>query len=184
LNIVEQHVHNIDIMLWAMGGPPEKAIGLGGRQTRKEKGNIWDHFGVQFDFPKGVRVASYCAHFDKISGRVSETLQGTKGKSNCCTRIDGPAAWSFSGKEINPYVQEHTDLAAAIRGTAPYVNEGRQVAESALTAVMGRMAAYGCRELTWKWVTETSKLDLAPPKYEFGPFTPHPIPMPGQGELI
>lgn len=183
-HIVEQHVHNIDIMLWALGRPPERAIGFGGCQARPEKGNIWDHFAVEFEFAGGVRVASYCAQFDKINGRVGESLTGTKGKASCGWSISGKKPWKFEGEALNPYVQEHMDLVAAIRGAGPYINEGRQVADSSMTAVLGRMAAYTGREVSWKWATETSKLDLAPPKLEFGPFTPHPTPVPGRTELL
>jgi predicted dehydrogenase len=183
-HIVEQHIHNIDIMHWVMGGPPLKCIGIGGRQTRQEKGNIWDHFSIEFEYPNNVRFASYCAHFDKIKGRVSEHVVGTKGKSDCAGKLQGEKTWAYSGENINPYVKEHMDLIAAMTGKAPYVNETRQVAESCLTAVMGRTAAYAGREVTWQWITEESKLDLMPPKLEFTSFQPHGIPAPGQTPLV
>ncbi len=183
-HIVEQHVHNIDVLIWVLGRTPERAIGIGGRQARTEKGNIWDHFAVEFEFSGGVRVASYCSQFEKTSGRISEMIVGTKGRSNGCSNIGGEKPWKFEGKETNPYVQEHADLVAAILCEAPYVNEGRQVADSTLAAVIGRMAAYTGREVSWKWATEASKLDLAPPKLEFGPFQPHGIAVPGQMELV
>ncbi len=183
-HIVEQHVHNIDVINWVMGTPPLKCMGVGGRQARQEKGNIWDHFAIEFEYPNDVRVASYCAHFDGIKGRVTEQAEGTRGKSNCSTRIWGEKAWQFQGENPSPYVLEHVDLVAAITGKAPYVNEGRQVAESTLCAVMGRMAAYSGREVTWKWITEESKLDLMPPALEFTSFQPHPVAVPGQTQLI
>ena len=182
-HIVEQHVHNLDVLVWAIGAVPVKCIGIGGRQSRPEKGNIWDHFGIEFEFPNNVRVASYCAHFDNINGRVSEAIEGTKGKSNCGGNIDGETKWNFQGDNPNPYVQEHTDLIAAIRG-GQYINEGKQVADSSFVAVLGRMAAYTGREIKWDWATKVSKLDLMPPKLEFGPFEPHPVAMPGKTELI
>jgi predicted dehydrogenase len=182
-HIVEQHIHNIDVMHWVLGVPPVRCIGIGGRQARQEKGNIWDHFSVEFEFPNNVRVASYCAHFDKIKGRVAEQVEGTRGKSTCAGKIWGEKEWTYQGDNPNAYVQEHVDLIAAITGKAPYVNEGKQVADSTLMAVMGRTAAYTGQEVTWKWITEESKLDLAPPKLEFVSFQPHPVAIPGQTQM-
>ncbi|MGB2614641.1 MAG: Gfo/Idh/MocA family oxidoreductase [Phycisphaerae bacterium] len=183
-HIVEQHVHNIDIMNWAFGAVPEKCLGLGGRQVRQEPGNIWDHFAVEFEYAGGVRVASYCAHLDKAAHRVSERVVGTKGTSDCAGRIWGENAWQYQGGDVDPYVQEHADLLAAVRSGAP-VNEGRQVADSTMTAVLGRMSAYTGRELSWKWATEASQLKLGPADWSaFGPFEPPPVPMPGQTPLL
>ena len=184
-HIVEQHVHNIDVMCWVMKGPPEKCIALGGRQQRTapEFGHIYDHFAVEFEYPGGVRWASYCRQNDKTSGRVSEYAAGTKGKSNCAGDIWGEKPYTFEGSNPNPYVQEHTDLIESIRNGRP-LNEGKAVAESTLAAVMGRMSAYTGREVSWKWVLNSSKLDLAPPKYEFGPLPVPEVAVPGVTPLI
>ena len=32
-HIVEQHVHNLDVAYWALGPPPDQAVGMGGRQV-------------------------------------------------------------------------------------------------------------------------------------------------------
>jgi hypothetical protein len=87
------------------------------------------------------------------------------------------------GEWVNPYVQEHRDLIASIRAGQP-LNEGRRVAESNLTAIMGRMSAYTGRELSWDWVMNSSQLDLSPPAYAFGDLDVRPIPVPGETELV
>jgi len=183
-HIVEQHVHNLDIMLWAFKGPPEKCVAVGGRQTREEPGNVWDHFAVEYEFPGGVRCASYCSHWPKGAGRVSERVVGEKGTSNCAGNISGDKGWGYKGEDPNHYVVEHEDFIKSILGTGPHYNEGKQVTESTMAAVMGRMAAYTGREISWKWVTQTSKLKLGPEKYEFGPYQPEPVAIPGKTELI
>jgi len=184
-HIVEQHVHNLDVLNWAIGATPIKCIGLGGRAARTRPGNIFDHFGIEFEYPGGIRVASYCTQFaGNAANRVSEAIEGTKGRSNPSGNIESDTKWNYSGPNPNPYVQEHTDLIAAIRGQAPYLNEGKQVADSSFTAVLGRMAAYTGRELNWNWAVNQSKLSLLPPKMEFGPFEPHPVAVPGKTELI
>jgi predicted dehydrogenase len=184
-HIVEQHVHNIDIMLWALGSPPEMCVAVGGRQARSEPGNIWDHFAVEYEFPGGVRCASYCSHWPKSAGRVSERVVGEKGSSNCNGDISGETKWNYQGQEPNPYIQEHVAFLASIKGDGPHYNETKQVAESTMTAVMGRMAAYTGREFSWKWATQSSKLKLGPENmHSFGPFEPPPVAVPGKTELV
>ncbi len=183
-HIVEQHVHNIDIMHWAMQGPPQFIMGMGGREIR-EGGNIWDHFAVEFEYPNGVRVQSMCRHHPRCTDRVSEHLVGTKGVAY----IDSSTGWIKGENSYeppaspNPYVQEHADWIAAIRAGKP-VNEGMQVAESTMAAIAGRMSAYTGRAMKWDWATKQSKLDLNPPKYEFGDLPVRPVPVPGQTPLI
>jgi predicted dehydrogenase len=184
-HIVEQHVHNIDVINWAFGTLPVKAMGMGGRQgrTAPEYGNIFDHFAVEFEYPDGVRVTSMCRQTQGAAERVEERLVGTKGTAFGYGEIKGPAPWKFEGDEVNPYVQEHADLIAAIRAGRP-INEGRQVAESTLCAIMGRMSAYTGRALSWDWVLNSSELDLSPGEYKFGPNPVDPVAVPGFTPLI
>jgi predicted dehydrogenase len=188
-HIVEQHVHNIDVANWAFASLPKNVAGMGGRQARvaPEFGNIYDHFAVEFEYENGVRVASYCRQTKGAAERVEERIVGTKGValsngSQGQREIRGEKPWKFDGKEQNPYVLEHVDLIASIRSGKP-LNEGRQVAESTLCAIMGRMSAYTGRAMSWEWAMNSSKLDLSPAKYEFGPNPVHPVAIPGTTEL-
>ena len=186
-HIVEQHLHNIDIINWAMQSPPVKAVGMGGRQVRTDPqyGDVYDHFSVEYEYPNGARVLSMCRQIEGTSARVSERLVGTKGIANPNGTIEGKKPFKYEPPEeaVNPYVQEHVDLIAGIRNGKP-LNEGRHVAESTLTAIMGRMSAYTGRELSWSWVMNASKLDLTPPAYEMGDLPVGPIPTPGQTPLV
>jgi len=186
-HIVEQHVHNLDIMVWAMGGPPESAVGIGGRQVRPEPGNIFDHHAVEYTFPGGVKCASYCSHWPKSAGRVSERVIGEKGTSNCdgqISAVSGERIWEFKGTETNHYVQEHIDCLNSITGKDKHWNEAQQVADSCMTAVLGRMCTYTGREIKWDWATKVSKLRLGPEKLEFGPYKADDVAMPGKTDLI
>jgi myo-inositol 2-dehydrogenase / D-chiro-inositol 1-dehydrogenase len=183
-HIVEQHVHNIDVMNWALGSHPVSAMGMGGRQVRRS-GNIWDNFAIEFEFPGGVRTLSMCRQIPGCSDRVAERIVGTKGVVHLnegAGRIEGPNTFQ-SRRSHNPYVQEHADLIRSIReGTA--LNEGLQVAESSLTAIIGRMSAYTGKVVDWDWAIKESKLDMRPTKLEFGPLPVSPIPVQGQTPLI
>jgi len=184
-HIVEQHVHNIDVVNWAFRALPRNVVGMGGRQVRvaPDYGNIFDHFAIEFEYPEGVRVASYCRQTKGSAERVEERLVGTKGVAFGYGEIRGEKPWKFEGEEPNPYVQEHADNIAAIRAGKP-LNEGRQVAESTMCAIVGRMSAYTGRAISWDWAMNSSKLDLSPAKYEFGPVPVDPVAVPGTTPLI
>ena len=163
-HIVEQHVHNIDVINWAFDAMPENVHGLGGRQFRTgpEHGNIFDHFGVEFFYPGDVRTISMCRQIDGASHRVSERVVGTKGVSNCAGVIDGENKWRYDGPHLNPYVQEHIDLIKSIRDGSP-LNEGQRIAESTLCAIMGRESAYSRQRFKTSWFMSRCTLNLLPP---------------------
>lgn len=184
-HIVEQHVHNIDIMNWALQAHPVKAIGMGGRQQRTapEYGHIYDHFAVEFEYPGGVRVQSLCRQMKDTYHRVGERIVGTKGIADPSKIIRGENEYRFRGEGPNPYEQEHADLIASIRAGKP-LNEARNVAESTMAAIIGRMAAYTGQEVAWDWAMNESKLDLTPPAYAFGPLPVAPVAVPGETVLV
>lgn len=181
-HIVEQHMHNIDVANWVLGAHPVKATGVGGRQSRTEAryGHIYDHFAVDFEYASGARVMSMCRQIQGTRGRVAEEFLGTNGRAKADQgRIEGPNAWAWQRPEqrVNPYVQEHTDLVASIRSGKPY-NELKDVAESTLTAIMGREAAYTGQEVTWDEILKADQ-NLMPPQVAFGPLDVPPVAMPG-----
>jgi predicted dehydrogenase len=187
-HIVEQHVHNIDVMNWALGAHPVKATGMGGRASRVDPmfGNVFDHFAVEYEYPNGVRVMSMCRQVGGCAENVSERVVGTKGVAytdGADGRIEGAVPYHDEKPSPNPYVQEHADLIASIRAGKP-LNEGRRVAESTLTAIMGRMSAYTGRTIGWDWVMNASKLDLTPPHLEFKALPPLVVPVPGKTDLV
>ena len=57
-------------------------------------------------------------------------------------------------------------LVSSIRGDIPYVNDGMTVAESTLTCIMGREAAYSGMEITWDMIM-ASKQDLQPKALDY-----------------
>lgn len=184
---VEQHIHNIDVLNWAYGGPPVKFYGTGGRQTRDDgKGNIWDHFAVELEYGNGARVMSMSRHTPKSTERVAERVVGTKGVADTKgaeATIKGAKAFTYSGPTPNPLVEEHKHLIESIRKNDP-LNEGETVAFSTLTAIGGRMSAYTGREISWNWLLNGSKLDIFPKTIAAGPGIFPKVPMPGQTELV
>jgi predicted dehydrogenase len=184
-HIVEQHVHNLDVCNWAMKGHPVKAVCLGGREVRTDAayGHIFDHFATEYEYANGVKMLSMCRQIDGTASRVSEHLVGTRGTSNGNTWIRGESAWRWDGDRPNPYMLEHRNLFASIRDGNP-INEGVQVAESTMTAIMGRMSAYTGQEVTWDQAM-ASQESLVPEKLEMGAkLEVPPIAVPGKTKLI
>src|SRR4029453_10531065 len=92
--------------------------------------------------------------------------------------VRGEKPWQFAGKEVDSYLQEHTDLIESIRASKP-LNELKNVAESTLTAIMGRMSAYTGKSVTWEQALNSTE-SLVPAKLEWGPMAVPPIPRPGE----
>ena len=168
-HIVEQHIHNLDVGCWIKNDYPIKVHGMGGRQVRtaKEYGEIFDHHACEYEFKDGSRMFSQCRHIRGCWSSVSEHCVGTRGSADVSghvIRSTGMDSWRFRAeKKVDPYQQEHDDLFAAIRGDKAY-NEAARGAKSSLTAIMGRLATYSGKEITWE-AALNSHISLAPDAY-------------------
>jgi predicted dehydrogenase len=175
--IVEQHLHNIDVCNWFMGAHPVSVVASGGaawRPREEEYGNIYDHIAADFIYPSGVHMSSRCRQFQgqRIAQNVSERIVCTKGVIDSTQQRGGKPP-------VDPYVQEHMDMIASILGKGPYINETMAVAESTMTCVMGREAAYSGQKITWDMMM-SSQLDLMPKSFgENDPLPVPPLPVPG-----
>jgi len=186
--IVEMHVHNIDMMNWLVGSHPVQCLGMGGRQARTEPeyGDSFDHFAVEYEYPNGLRVEYMGSQIDKMTDRNDQRLVGTKGSlvaDFAGVKIEGQNPAEIAWDENDPCVKQHADQIEAIRRDQR-LNEGRRIAESTLTSIMGRMSAYTGRALKWDWALNASKLDLTPPEYQFGDLPMPPVAVPGKTQLI
>jgi len=168
--IVDQHIHNIDIINWIKGDHPVRAQGMGGRQVRNDKtrhGQIFDHFAVEYEYADGSKLSSQCRQGQPGTyAKVSEHVVGTKGRADLNVQsklfhITGPNAWEMRLKQGEDGHQlEHFPLIEAIRNDTPY-NELEIAAMSTMTAIMGRMATYSGKLVEWDEAIN-SKLQLMP----------------------
>ncbi|MSU41330.1 MAG: Gfo/Idh/MocA family oxidoreductase [Pedosphaera sp.] len=155
-HICEQHIHNLDVINWVKGFKyPVAAQGMGGRQVRVDKkyGEIFDHHFVEFEYADGSRNYSQCRHIPGCFSSVSEYVTGTKGHANVGghTLVDfkGKLLWRHDGKaNKDPYQVEHDRLFDAVRNNKPH-NEAVNGAMSTMTSILGRLATYTGRRLTW-----------------------------------
>lgn len=182
----EQHVHSLDKMAWAMKDePPVKCVGLGGRQVRTgaEFGHIYDHMSVVYEYANGVKGFASCRQQDGTHIDVSDHIMGTKGVCDVFRHsIKGETPWKFDGKKNNMYQTEHDELFAGIRNGKP-INNGEYMCRSTMLGIMGRMACYTGKEITWEQAMNSQE-NLTPEKYEWGPLAVAPVAMPGLTEFI
>jgi predicted dehydrogenase len=153
-HICEQHIHNLDVSNWLMGGPPIECNGQGGRQVRTgpQYGEIYDHHFLEYTYPNGAKMFSQCRHIRGCWNNVSEHAHGTTGYADISggkiyTR-GGDLIWKSSGGG-NGHQEEQDDLFQALRRGEAY-NEGDFAARSTMTAIMGRMASYSGKTIRWE----------------------------------
>lgn len=186
--IVEQHVHNLDIVDWIMGSHPVQVIGTGGRQVRtgKQYPNAWDHISVEYEYPNGGRITHIGSQIDGVSQRNDLVMFGTKGvlkSSFANATISGWQPFSYDGPTPNPAVEEYKDTLDSIRNSKG-INEAERIAQSTMTALLGRMAAYTGRAIKWEWAMNASKLDLTPKQWKFGDLPLADVAIPGVTKLV
>jgi predicted dehydrogenase len=188
---VEQHVHMLDACSWVLGDRyPVKAVGTGGRQQRAgpEYGHIYDHFSVTYEYDGGAKLFATCRQQKDCANDISAHAVGTKGRAELSSRrkglsIQAAGEWTYTGPKNDMYQTEHDVLFASIRGGKP-VNNGEYMAKSTLLAIMGRMAAYTGRAITWDMALH-SKEDLSPPRYDWDVSLPvPPVAVPGVTKFV
>jgi predicted dehydrogenase len=194
-NICEQHIHNLDVGNWVQDAHPIEANGMGGCERRyagnaKGTGQIFDHHFVEFTYENGAKMYSQCRHMKGCWTNVSEEAIGTQGRSDCRGTIEGENAWQFSGdSKVRGHLQEQLDLIAAIRAGNRY-NEGYYGATSSMTAVLGRLATYSGKIVTWDDAVASDLTEFpknlawdAPAPVQKDANGDYPIPVPGEFKI-
>jgi predicted dehydrogenase len=179
-------------MNWVMDANPVAAVGTGGRFTRPEDSELWDGMAIDYEYPGG-RIASFtCRQIPGAESGTGSVVYGSRGtcrigaSNDPCTIFDrsGQKVWEKSGRISDAYRQEHKDLVDSIRSGKPIV-ELATMADSSLTAVMGRLAAYTGRRVTWDFVANESQLDLFPKSLTWESALPaRPYAVPGRTKLV
>ncbi|WP_418821100.1 Gfo/Idh/MocA family protein [Parabacteroides johnsonii] len=174
-HLLDQAVHNIDIVTWFMGERPVRAVGFGGRAQRLT-GDIFDFFSVDYYYNNNKRMLATARQIDGCEGNVSEQVFGTKGIAQLNDRgeiklvdYNGNTLWEYDyeNKPVkNPYDQEHIHLVESIR-LGKKINQAEALAYSTQVAILGREAAYTGKAITWDEIMASS-LRYGPEKYEMG----------------
>lgn len=197
-NIVEQHVHNIDVLMWAFGSdrmPVEVTTGLGGRSTDlpcPRYGDRFSHFAIDYDMGNGLRMASYCHQDPNTTPNVSERIVGTKGifQNLRFTDHKGKTLYAPGKLELDPYIAEHKYLLSAIR-SGRRVNELKNLVNSNMVAIAGRMSAFSGKRFKYDWMVKKSEENIVPQNVDLMGKTqdlslknPVSVPVPGKYKLV
>lgn len=189
-HIVEQAVHSVDKIAWAMHDrPPLWAVSLGGCQARfgNPRGSIFDHHSVTYEYPGGLRCYFNCRQQPGTTGDVSSRVMGTKGtcviETGKITGLKGEKIWRYRGPNNIMHQTEHDELFAGLRA-GKMINDGEFMCGSTLLAIMGRLASYSGKKVTWEQASG-SKEDLSPAKYDWKAAPPKAeIAIPGVTPLV
>jgi myo-inositol 2-dehydrogenase/D-chiro-inositol 1-dehydrogenase len=197
--LVDQGLHNLDVINWIKGAYPIAARGMGGQEVRKgpNAGQILDHSNVEFEYEDGTRCFQTNRQIPGTWAYVAETAHGSNGWVEMVNDRDlfvvrGKNAWRrpTTEKPKDPYQQEHDDLLAAIVGNQEY-NEAERGGLSTMSAIMGRMAAYSGKEIFWNDAMKSERR-MAPIIKSFDDEPPvkpdehgvYPMPIPGKSEPV
>jgi myo-inositol 2-dehydrogenase / D-chiro-inositol 1-dehydrogenase len=190
-HIVEQFIHEVDVMNWFVGKNPVKAMGWGGRQ-RRVTGDQYDFFSIEYIYDNGMQTHCAARQISGCSNLKREVIVGTKGYADCngtLFDLKGNPIWKYTypkegdtdltWKVKDPYVQEHVNLVTAIR-TGKQLSDAEAQVNSTLITIMGRMSAYTGKDVTWEEMLN-SDLSLGPKTYAMGPVPniPETIPVIG-----
>ena len=190
--IAEQAVHNIDALNWVMGSPPESAYGSGGRFTRPADSEMWDNMAIDYVYPGGKVLSFMCRQIGGTKSDNGNVIYGTKGTAYISAMSggshivdrNGKQVWQMAGNIGDAYRREHKDLIDSVVAGKPIV-ELKDTADSSLTAVMGRLAAYTGQLVSWDFVTKQSELDLFPKDLALDNPRPEPeFAIPGKTKLV
>ena len=190
-HIVEQFIHQVDVMNWYLGKNPVKAIGWGGRQ-RRVTGDQYDFFSIEYVYDNGMHTHCAARQISGCSNLTRVHIVGTEGYADAKGSLynwKGEEIWKYPKPEEgnpdqtwavkDPFVQEHINLVAGIR-TGNVVNDAEAQVMSTLVTIMGRESAYTGKDVTWEELMN-SDMRLGPATYEFGPVEgiPETIPVIG-----
>jgi predicted dehydrogenase len=180
--IVEQNIHVIDICNWILKAHPLKASATGGRQGRPgNDGDAFGNYNVLFHYPDDVDVTFSSTQFAKGWWDVTERFFGTKGTSQSpytgALGIWGDEPWQAAG---SPAQDKAENQAFSVTGSftsnlefadsekkKAFVesissgnlhNQAAKGAESALSCMMARSAAYQGREVSWDELMKSTEV--------------------------
>lgn len=174
-HIVEQHVHQMDMVGWIMQEePPLYAWGMGGRQVRTDPkyGDIFDHHAVVYEYADGARYYAFCRQQENCYRQVSFMVQGSKGRMTGWGRyiIEGETNWDSGRQRTYPEINTFKEMFAGMQAGKP-INDSVAMARSTMLAILGRMATHSGRRITWEQAVQSKKV-LAPKRYAWDAVPP------------
>jgi predicted dehydrogenase len=176
--IVEQNVHVIDICNWILQGHPVKAVGAGSRKLRQDAGDCYDNFNLVFTYPNDVQVSFGSTQFNKHKFDAGVLFFGTRGSTEAHydhrMSISGEEEWdaglgpakegdqfsaagTFKGSLDQADPEKQKSFIESIT-SGNFVNEAAPGADSALSGMLGRTAAYTGKAITWDELMKSNEV--------------------------
>ena len=169
--ITEQNIHTLDVMSWIFKTPPLHAFGTGGRKSRVDVGDCWDHFALVFQYPNSVGVTFSSRQFEGHGAEEGIVCRvfGSKGVletsygGNVMIR-GGEGSFYRGGKTEKIYEEGAVNNIATfhdsiVKGDASNPTLAPSI-QSNLITIMGRKAAYTGKLVTWEeTIKDTERLD-------------------------
>lgn len=170
--LVEQNIHIIDLSNWILGSHPLKATATGGRNVLTHWGDIWDNYQVDYTYPNEVHFSFASTQFgtDNVFDAGLKFF-GATGSASCPysgpIAITGANAWSWQDSESTAPGSGKFAANGAFLDNLKYADRDKergfidsivsgpahnQIAagvDTALSCILGRMAGYERREVTW-----------------------------------
>ncbi len=202
-DIPQSLIHNMDSALWALGDVmPDQAYGMGGRSThfQASMGTSFDHHHVTYEYADGRCIYGSCRTAAGCFGSNKDVFHGTKGRCHFAgfqppyfTDLKGNVTWRAdeASSKKSPYEQEHLEFLQSIRAGRPF-QRARILANSTLATVLGQLAVYSGRKITWKEALESRfafpprgevTMDTEPP-VKPGAGGIYPVAVPGNTQLL
>jgi predicted dehydrogenase len=193
-DVVQSLVHTIDLGAWAMNEePPVCAHALGGRSScfGVQYGDGLDHAAVVYEYGNGVRMYGFNRTQYGCHASFSAKLLGSKGFCDVMgQRISGDTNWRYGGPRRDGHQVEQEELLSAIR-SGNVINNGLYMTRSTMLAVLGQMAVYTSKQITWRDALN-SDFSYEPQQCDFSTQPPvkpdekgiYPVPIPGITKLI
>lgn len=173
--IVEQDIHVIDICNWILQAHPTKAVATGGRNVVTHFGNTWDNYQVLYTYPDDVHVSFASTQFGNngwfdVAARAFGSQGIAEAPYSGPLRITGEQAWTWTDNSPAQPTKQPASFAAngaftdnlaladreKDRGfiesivSGKFHNQAALGVQSALSAMLGRMAGRLGREVTWQ----------------------------------
>jgi predicted dehydrogenase len=171
--LVEQNIHIIDLCNWILGARPLKATGTGGRSILTHSGDCWDNYQVDLTYPGDVHLSFSSTQFGEYGGfdaglKFFGSLGAATVPYSGPIQITGAQAWAWqdstntvagSGRfaangsfsdnlAFADREKERTFIDSITSGQSH--NQLAAGVETALSCMLGRMAAYQHREVSWE----------------------------------
>ena len=178
--IVEQNIHVIDICNWVLQAHPLRVTATGGRAGRPaDDGDCYGNYNAVFHYPNNVKVTFSSTQFAKGWWDVSERFFGTKGTSispyqgplgiwgdepwqaPLISEEGQPTAFSVTGKfKSNLEDADASKKKAFVDSitSGNFHNQAEKGAESALSCMMARTAAYTGHQVTWDELLKSTEV--------------------------